>query len=153
MVVLLLRHQVTTPKVAGVSGSSRQCCADLQSSLIIAEHKDSRLSPATRNAAAAATQLKDVSETTMLVAGQNIGPVAEAASKVQGISHVLTADATCLQHQLAEPTAELIAAVQRKSVQTEQQTSSMSMHTPQACLSSAQRAGLGTMAISLSLSI
>eukprot|EP00891_Asterochloris_glomerata_P004005 jgi/Astpho2/4005/fgenesh1_pm.00063_%23_17_t len=84
------------------------------SSLIIAEHKDSQLSPATRNAAAAATQLKDVSETTMLVAGQNIGPVAEAASKVQGISHVLTADATCLQHQLAEPTAELIAAVQRK---------------------------------------
>ena len=102
--------------LAHKSGSSQRCCFDLQSSLIIAEHKDSRLSPATCNAAAAAAQLKDVTETTMLVAGQNIGPVAEAASKVQGISHVLTADATCLQHQLAEPTAELIVAVQRKSV-------------------------------------
>ena len=57
-----------------------------------------------------------MTETIMLVAGQNVGLVAEAASRVQGISHVLTADATCLQHQLAEPTAELIAAVQRKLV-------------------------------------
>ena len=80
----------------------------------------------------------------MLVAGQNVGLVAEAASKVQGISHVLTADATCLQHQLAEPTAELIATVQRKSVYAELQTSSVLVHTPQACLSSACRTSLST---------
>lgn len=50
----------------------------------------------------------------MLVAGSGAGPVAEAASKAEGMAGVLAADDACLAHSLAEPTAALLAAVGSK---------------------------------------
>jgi electron transfer flavoprotein alpha subunit len=74
--------------------------------LVIAEHDNQTLKPATRNAVTAATKLGDV---TVLVAGQNCRPAAEAAAKVAGVSKVLIAEAPELAHGLPENVAPLIA--------------------------------------------
>ena len=55
------------------------------SCLVVAEHDNSNLGEATLSAVAAASQLGD---TTVLVAGKNCGSVAEAASKLNGVSKV-----------------------------------------------------------------
>jgi len=75
--------------------------------LVIAEHDNARLKPATLNAVAAAAQLG--SEVHVLVAGQGAQAVAEAASKVAGVAKVRLAEAAALEHQLPEAVAPLVA--------------------------------------------
>ena len=72
--------------------------------LVIAEHDNTSLSPATLNTVTAATALGEV---TMLVAGANCRPAAEAAA-VDGVARVLLADDPSLEHGLAENLAPLI---------------------------------------------
>ena len=76
--------------------------------LVIAEHNNASLNPATLNAVGAAAKLGG--EIHILVAGSNCGPAAEQAAKVAGISKVLKADAAFLEHQLAEDVAPLVVA-------------------------------------------
>ena len=76
--------------------------------LLVAEHDNQGLKPATLNATAAAKQLGDVD---ILVAGKNCASVAEAASKVAGVRKVLLADDTAYAHQLAENMAALVAKI------------------------------------------
>jgi electron transfer flavoprotein alpha subunit len=78
------------------------------SALVIAEHDNQDLKPATLNAVTAATQLGDV---TVLVAGSGCGAVAEAAAKVAGVSKVLLADAPAYAHPLAESLAPLVVGL------------------------------------------
>jgi electron transfer flavoprotein alpha subunit len=73
--------------------------------LVIAEHDNAELKPATLNTVSAAAQLGDVD---ILVAGSGCDAVAETAAKVAGISKVLKADAVYLKTGLAENTAPLI---------------------------------------------
>ena len=73
--------------------------------LVIAEHDNTSLSPATLNTVTAATALGEV---TMLVAGANCRPAAEAAAAVDGVARVLLADDPSLEHGLAENLAPLI---------------------------------------------
>ena len=73
--------------------------------LVIAEHDNASLGPATLNAVTAARELGEV---TMLVAGLNCRPVAEAAAAVDGVAKVLLADGPALEHGLAENLAPLI---------------------------------------------
>ncbi|MBD9579754.1 electron transfer flavoprotein subunit alpha/FixB family protein, partial [Pseudomonas sp. PDM23] len=47
----------------------------------------------------------------VLVAGQNVGGVAEAAAKIAGVSKVLVADNAAYAHQLPENVAPLIASI------------------------------------------
>ena len=58
--------------------------------LIVAEHDNSELKPATLNAVAAAQAIGG--DMTLLVAGSGCAGVAEQAAKVAGISKVLVAD-------------------------------------------------------------
>lgn len=74
--------------------------------LVIAEHDNKALNVATLHAVTAATQLGG--EVHMLVAGENAGPVAEAAAKVAGVSKVLHADAPVYGYWLAENVAPLV---------------------------------------------
>ena len=55
--------------------------------LVLAEHDNSELKPATLNAVTAAAQLD--SDIHILVAGTDCGGVAEQASKVAGVTKVL----------------------------------------------------------------
>ncbi len=77
------------------------------STLIVAEHDDAGLKPATLNAVTAAGQLPG--ETHVLVAGSDCAAAAEAAAKVAGVDKVLKADDAVYDHHLAENLAPLVA--------------------------------------------
>lgn len=72
--------------------------------LIIAEHNNQQLNPATLHAVAASAKLGEVH---LLVAGKDATSVVEAARQVQGISKVLVSDASHYAEGLAEELAPL----------------------------------------------
>ena len=74
--------------------------------LVYVEHDGGQVKDATLAAVTAASKLGEVHA---LVAGSNIGAVAEAASKIAGIGKVHVADAAHLDHGLAENVAPVAA--------------------------------------------
>jgi len=76
--------------------------------LLLAEHSNGELNPATGKALAAASALGD--KVDVLVAGGSCKPAAQAAAKLKGVRKVLMADAPQLQHGLAEEIADHRAA-------------------------------------------
>jgi electron transfer flavoprotein alpha subunit len=79
------------------------------SSLIVAEHTNTALSPSTGKTLAAATALGG--DVHVLVAGSNCSAAAEAAAKLAGVSKVLVADAPHLANGLAEEVAEVVLSL------------------------------------------
>ncbi|MBV6748769.1 FAD-binding protein [Pseudomonas chlororaphis] len=75
--------------------------------LVIAEHDNKVVAPATLNTVAAAAKIGG--DIHVLVAGQGVGAVAEAAAKIAGVSKVLVADNAAYAHQLPENIAPLVA--------------------------------------------
>ncbi len=75
--------------------------------LILAEHHDGALAGATAHVVAAAQVIGG--DIDVLVAGENVGSIVEAAAKLDGVSKVRVADNAAYAHLLAEPTAALIA--------------------------------------------
>jgi electron transfer flavoprotein alpha subunit len=67
--------------------------------LVIAEHDNQELKPATLNTVSAAAELGDVE---ILVLGYQCSSVSDAAAKVAGVGKVRVADSIFLQHPLAE---------------------------------------------------
>jgi electron transfer flavoprotein alpha subunit len=77
------------------------------STLVIAEHDNSNLSPATLNTVAAAQALGG--DIDILVAGAGCAAAATAAQAVAGVRKVLCADNGAYEHQLAENISLLVA--------------------------------------------
>jgi electron transfer flavoprotein alpha subunit len=77
--------------------------------LVIAEHDNAELKPATLNTVTAARAIGG--DIHVLVAGEGCGGVADAVAKIDGVSMVLVADAPEYGHQLAENTANLIVGL------------------------------------------
>lgn len=75
--------------------------------LVVADHDNAELKPATLVVVAAAQAIGG--DIDVLVAGEGCGAVAEAASKVAGVAKVLCADNAAYGHQLAENIAALVA--------------------------------------------
>src|SRR5215472_2171646 len=75
--------------------------------LVVAEHDNNALKPATLNAVAAAGQIAGP-EVDILVAGKDCRAVAETASGVAGVRKVLLADDGAYDHGLAEDLAPLL---------------------------------------------
>jgi electron transfer flavoprotein alpha subunit len=75
--------------------------------LVVADHDNAELKPATLVVLAAAQAIGG--DIDVLVAGEGCGAVAEAAAKVAGVSKVLCADNAAYGHQLAENIAPLVA--------------------------------------------
>ncbi|MEX2649940.1 MAG: FAD-binding protein [Alphaproteobacteria bacterium] len=75
--------------------------------LLVAEHTNDALAPATLHAASAARQMGG--ELHVLVAGQNCAGAAKAAAALEGAAKVLHAEDAALAHNLAENVAPLIA--------------------------------------------
>jgi len=73
--------------------------------LVIAEHDNAALRPATLNTIAAASKIGG--DITVLVAGHGCAGAANAAATVVGVTKVLTADAPQFEHALAEDVAAL----------------------------------------------
>src|ERR1700743_144867 len=77
--------------------------------LVIAEHDNASLKPATLHVVTAAQKVGG--DIHILVAGQNCDGAAQAAAKVPGIAKVLKADDAIYAHQLAENVAKLIVTL------------------------------------------
>ncbi len=75
--------------------------------LVVADHDNAELKPATLVVVAAAQAIGG--DIDVLVAGEGCGAVAEAASKVAGVAKVLCADNAAYANQLAENIAPLVA--------------------------------------------
>ncbi len=74
--------------------------------LVLVEHDGKSVKDATLATITAAAKLGDVD---VLVAGKDVGGVADAASTIAGVSKVLVADAPQLDHELAEAVAPVAA--------------------------------------------
>ncbi|MDR5868238.1 electron transfer flavoprotein subunit alpha/FixB family protein [Halomonas koreensis] len=77
--------------------------------LVLAEHHDGQLAGATAHVVAAAREIGG--DIDVLVAGENVVAIAEAAAKLEGVSKVRVADAAVYAHQLAEPMGDLLAGL------------------------------------------
>ena len=77
--------------------------------LIIAEHDNATLKPATLHVVTAAQKIGG--DIHILVAGQGVDGAAAAAAKVAGVAKVVKADDAAYAHQLAENVAKLIVAL------------------------------------------
>ena len=78
-------------------------------SLVIAEHDNASIKPATLNTVTAAIQCGG--EVHVLIAGANAGPAAAAAAQIAGVSKVLHIDDAGLAHGLAENVAAQVLAI------------------------------------------
>ncbi|KAA0571516.1 FAD-binding protein [Azospirillum sp. Sh1] len=81
--------------------------------LILADHDNVTLKPATAHAVTAAAQIAKGLGTDihLLVAGRNAAPAAEQAAKLAGVAKVLLADDAAYEHALAEPVAALLMSL------------------------------------------
>lgn len=96
---MLLRRQVIL-----------ELCILQLNTLVIAEHKDSRLAASTLHTIAAACALGQ-GDVSVLVAGSSVEPVSKALQNVTGVRQVLVADHENLSHHIAEPLSELVVAL------------------------------------------
>jgi electron transfer flavoprotein alpha subunit len=76
--------------------------------LVLVEHEGGHLKDATLSAVTAAARLGEVH---LLVAGEGVGGVAEAAARIAGVGKVHVADGAAFGHQLAENVAPLAAGL------------------------------------------
>jgi electron transfer flavoprotein alpha subunit len=79
------------------------------STLVIAEHNNNLMHPATRNTFAAALQLGK--NPVLLVVGHKCQKVAEEAATMAGVHAVWLADNACYEHQLAENVSDLVTSI------------------------------------------
>jgi electron transfer flavoprotein alpha subunit len=77
--------------------------------LVIAEHDNASIRPATLNTVTAAAQCGG--DVHVLVAGLNAGAAAQAASQIAGVAKVIHADAVHFEHGLAENMAAQVMAL------------------------------------------
>ncbi|HAT1792743.1 TPA: electron transfer flavoprotein subunit alpha/FixB family protein [Legionella pneumophila] len=78
------------------------------STLVLVEHNNQQLHPATRNTLSAALELGD--KITLLVVGYQCRSVAEEAARLEGVHAVLHVDNPCYEHQLAEAVSDLVVS-------------------------------------------
>jgi electron transfer flavoprotein alpha subunit len=81
--------------------------------LLLAEHDNTALAPATAKALTAAREFG--SDVDILVAGESCKAVADEAAKLDGVRKVLLADAPHLAHRLAEDTSATIVPLMENS--------------------------------------
>ena len=77
-------------------------------SLVLLDYDDHGIKQPSRSAVAAASQLGEVH---VLIAGENVGAAAQAASKLPGVGKVHVADNPVYAHALAEPLAALLVSM------------------------------------------
>jgi len=77
--------------------------------LVIAEHDNAELKPATLNTVTAARAMGG--DVHVLVAGEGCGAVADAAARIDGVAKVLVADSAEYGHRIAENMAALIVSL------------------------------------------
>jgi electron transfer flavoprotein alpha subunit len=81
--------------------------------LVVAEHDNKSVKPATLHAVAAAAEIGKAGggDVHILVAGKDCKPAADAAAKIAGVAKVLIADDAAYEHGLAENLAPLLVGL------------------------------------------
>lgn len=92
--------------------SLRQSINRFNSTLVIADHDNEKLTPITLNTVTAASKLGG--DITCLVAGNQCGKVAEEVSKISGVSKVLLADNAVFSGSLPEALTPLLLETQKQ---------------------------------------
>ncbi|KAE9419704.1 hypothetical protein Angca_005810, partial [Angiostrongylus cantonensis] len=87
-------------------------CSRFGSTLVIAEHNDTTLTPITLNAITAAGKLGD--DVAVLVTGANARKVAEQVAKISGVKKVLVAQDDKLKNNLPERVTPVVLASQKQ---------------------------------------
>ena len=77
--------------------------------LVIAEHNNESLKPASLNTVTAAKEIEGDIE--VLVAGKDCQSVADKAARIAGVTKVIVADDVCYEYQLAESVAPLVTDI------------------------------------------
>lgn len=77
------------------------------SALVLVEHENQQIKPATLSAITAATKLS--TEIDLLIAGHNCGAIAEAAGQIKSIRKIILADHACYQYPLPEVISPLLS--------------------------------------------
>ena len=77
--------------------------------LVIAEHDNESLKPASLNTVTAAKEIEGDIE--VLVAGKDCQSVADKAARIAGVTKVIVADDVCYEYQLAESVAPLVTDI------------------------------------------
>ncbi|MBI1260556.1 MAG: electron transfer flavoprotein subunit alpha/FixB family protein [Rhizobiales bacterium] len=77
--------------------------------LVVAEHNTESLNDATAKTVSAAAKIGG--DIHILVAGEGVAAIADAAAKLEGVSKVLLADDALYAHQVAEPLAALVVSL------------------------------------------
>ncbi|XP_035776522.1 electron transfer flavoprotein subunit alpha, mitochondrial-like [Anopheles albimanus] len=95
-----------------LSRSAAQSYRRFQSTLVVAEHNNETLNAATASAVTAAKKLGG--DVTVLVVGTKVGPVSEAAAKLDGVAKVLVAEGDSFKGLLAESVTPLVVATQEQ---------------------------------------
>src|SRR5205823_856871 len=90
--------------------AEERSAGDLMAVLVVAEHDNQTLKPATLHAVTAAAEIteKAGSEVHILVAGKDCRAVAESAAQIAGVAKVLLAGDAAYDHGIAENIAPLI---------------------------------------------
>lgn len=78
------------------------------STLVLVEHNNQTMHPATRNTLAAALELDN--KPTLLVVGHQCSAVAEYVATLAGVHAVWLVDKPCYEHQLAEQISDLVVS-------------------------------------------
>merc|ERR1719187_103404 len=98
------------PQKSRQMAASGRLLARLQSTLVVAEHNNAKLNPATLHAVTAAKALGgDIS---CLVVGSSVGDVAKEVAAIGGISKVLVAENAAFEGFLPEKVAPVLLATQ-----------------------------------------
>jgi len=92
--------------------SSRHLIQRCQSTLVVAEHNNQQLNPATLNAVTAAKAIGG--DVTCIVVGSSCGAVAKEAAAVAGVSKILVADDAAFAGFLPEKVTPLLLAAQEQ---------------------------------------
>ncbi|CAB01967.2 putative electron transfer flavoprotein subunit alpha, mitochondrial [Caenorhabditis elegans] len=103
----MLSARTVLSRAGLISNASR-----LNSTLVVAEHDETKLAPITLNAITAASKLGN--EVSVLVTGANATKVAEQVAKVNGVKRVLVAQDEKLKNNLPERVAPVILASQKQ---------------------------------------
>ena len=77
--------------------------------IVIAEHDNESLKPASLNTVTAAKEIEGDIE--VLVAGKDCQSVADKAARIAGVTKVIVADDVCYEYQLAESVAPLVTDI------------------------------------------
>jgi len=110
-----LRSIVSRAPVAASARAAAVAARRNYGTLLIADHDNKALSKSTLQVISAASKLPGATSMEVLVFGKGCKGVAEEVSKVQGVGKVLLADADQFEHPLADTTAEMLLAMQKKS--------------------------------------